>query len=67
MVAESGRFAPSPRPAPQDAWKCARCGRFLARIERDTFTRPNGDSGRLPAVIRCKCGERNARVGHAPA
>jgi hypothetical protein len=40
-------------------WRCARCRRFLARIERDTFTRPNGDSGRLPAVIRCKCGERN--------
>jgi hypothetical protein len=43
-------------------WRCTNCRRFLARIERDTFTRPNGDSGRLPAVIRCKCGKRNARM-----
>jgi hypothetical protein len=53
---------PLPRSNSESEWRCARCRRFLARIERGTFTRPNGDSGRLPAVIRCKCGERNVRV-----
>jgi hypothetical protein len=65
MVATIGAVPMRPHPAPNPDWKCANCGRFLARIERDIFTRPNGDSGRLPAVIRCKCGERNARVAWA--
>ena len=40
-------------------WRCRRCNRYLARIVGDRFERPNGDSARLPAVVRCKCGTRN--------
>ncbi len=62
VVEQPMSVAPSPpRPSPQE-WRCYRCLRYLARVEGDTFTRPNGDSGRLPAVIRCKCGERNVKV-----
>lgn len=43
-------------------WKCEHCGRFLARVVGDRFERPNGDSGHLPAVLRCKCGKRNVRA-----
>jgi hypothetical protein len=51
---------PKPKPSTDAGeWRCASCRRFLARIEHGTFTRPNGFSGRLPAVIRRECGERN--------
>lgn len=43
------------------AWRCTGCNRHLATVIGNRFERPNGDSGYLPAVIRCKCGTRNVK------
>lgn len=58
--------------APTDAeWRCAgtrttgeragqRCGYFLATLSGDTYTKPNGERGTLPAALKCpRCGHRN--------
>lgn len=47
---------------PQHAWRCWWCGRFLARVSGTTFETPAGVRGTLPAVIRCRCGQRNTRL-----
>lgn len=45
--------------AAEIGWRCQSCHRYLATVNGDRFVRPNGDAGHLPAVIRCKCGQRN--------